>query len=69
MTYQYKGYNPNNAKHVNKYETNHYKRVPVLFDKDYYNNILKPACESLGVPVSTFIKQAVDDALGSITKK
>ena len=69
MTYTYKGYNPANSKHVKKYNSLHYKRVEIAFDKGYYESILKPICDSSGVTVSAFIKKAVADAVEGITKK
>lgn len=69
MSYTYKGYNPANCKHVNKYISTHYKRVSVCFDSSYYMEALKPVCDGLGLPVSTFIKQAVEHEVEHITKK
>lgn len=73
MAYKYTGYNPNNSRHVQKYVSEHYKRVPVYFDISFYNEVLKPVCDDLGVSVSGFIKQAVekavDDRRSGITEK
>ena len=69
IAYTYKGYNPANNKAVSKYNAEHYKRVTCQLDKDFYLNELKPICDSLGVPVATFIKQAVAEKIATITKK
>lgn len=57
--YEYRGYNPKNNKHVKKYNATHYKQVTVAFDLDYYSSTLQPFCESIGLPLSTFIKETV----------
>lgn len=57
--YEYKGYKPSNSKYVQKYIKDHYKRVEVRFSKDFYENELKPFCDSIGVPMSEFIKDAI----------
>ncbi len=59
----YKGYNPANSKHVQKYNAKHYKTVGVVFDREFYEHELKPLCESLDVSCSSFIKNIVIDYL------
>lgn len=61
MTYEYKGYKPGNTKHVYNYTRKHYHTMTVNFDKEFYSDTLKPLCDSLGIPVATFIKQAVSN--------
>ena len=56
-------YNPNRNKYIDEYKSDHYKRVAVDFKKDYYENTLKPAADSAGVKVATFIKQAVSEKI------
>ena len=61
--YEYKGYNPKNSKHVQKYNAAHYKLVTVAFDKEYYTSTLKPFCEEIGLPLSAFVKEAVQNEI------
>lgn len=61
--YEYKGYNPNNAKHVIKYTKEHYKRIPLNVDKDFFENELKPEADRVGLPISTWIKEAIKEKL------
>lgn len=58
MTYK-KEYNQQNY----KYRTEKFKRVGIDFDKEYYENVLKPAADSLSLPVGTFIKKAVENEI------
>ena len=46
-----------------KYAKNNLKRVPLDLQKEYYENILVPVCERSGVPVNTFIKQAIQEKI------
>lgn len=64
MTYNAK-YNEQNY----KYRSEKFKRVGIDFDKDYYENILKPIADSQEIPVGTFIKQAVDKEITRLQKK
>lgn len=66
--YEYKGYNPKNSKHVQKYNKDHYKIVGVPFDREYYNDTLKPLCDSLGISVSSFVRDAVKEKVDTILK-
>lgn len=61
--YEYKGYNPKNSKHVKKYNAAHYKQISIAFDKEYYSSTLQPFCESIGLPLSTFIKEATKNEI------
>ena len=65
MSYQYKGYNPANSKHVNKYVKDHYRTLTVRFDQSFYDDELKPLCDDLGVPVATFVKQLIADYIAT----
>ncbi len=58
MTYNSK-YNAQNY----KYRTDKFKRVGIDFDKTYYNDVLKPAADTVGIPVGTFIKIAVEEKI------
>lgn len=62
-TYVYKGYNPKNSKHVQKYDKSHYKRTYVRFPIQYYNEVLQPLCDSLGVTVPKFAKDAIEEKI------
>lgn len=64
MTYNAK-YNKQNY----EYRSEKFKRVGVDFDKEYYENILKPIADNLDIPVGTFIKQAVDKEINRIQRK
>lgn len=46
-----------------KYHAEHIKRVPLDMQKDYYNNILKPFADKLGMSVNTFIKEAIAEKI------
>lgn len=39
------------------------KRIPVDVQKRYYDNVLKPLVSSLGMPMNTFIKEAIAEKL------
>ncbi len=39
------------------------KRVGIDFKKEYYNDKLKPAADSLGMTVNGFIKSAIDEKI------
>lgn len=58
MTYNAK-YNEQNY----KYRSGKFKRVGIDFDKTYYEEVLKPAADSLNLPVGTFIKQAIQNEI------
>ena len=61
--YKYKGYDPKNDKHVQKYKAEHYKQISVIFDKEFYSSTLKPYCESVGISVASFVKEAVKNEM------
>ena len=42
-----------------KYNASNIKRIPLDIQKKYYTEVLKPAAESAGEPVNTYIKNAV----------
>ena len=46
-----------------KYQKEKLKRIPLNVQLDYYNNVLKPAAEKSGLPVNTFIKQAIQEKI------
>ena len=50
-------------KYNQMYKKQNYKRVPLDLQIDYYDKILKPAAEIAGVPVNTFIKQAIAEKI------
>ena len=52
-------------KAVQKYNAKTYKRVPLDIRKEDYE-ILKAACERLGMPVNTFIRYAINDRLRAL---
>lgn len=64
MAYKgYTGYDPAKVKDVLKYKKTHYKTITLSFNKDYYAEELKPFCESICVPISTFIKEAIENEM------
>ncbi len=56
-------YNPKRNDYIDKYKSDHYKRVAVDFKKSYYDETLKPAADSAGVPVASYIKEAVSEKI------
>jgi hypothetical protein len=46
-----------------KYAKNNIKRVPFDCQKDYYEEVLKPAAEKAGMPVNAFIKAAIAEKI------
>ena len=66
MAYEYKGYNPKNAKHVQKYVNSHYKKVTAVLPIEYFENVMKPLCDSLGLSISTFAKIAIENEVNRI---
>lgn len=58
-------YNPNYSKHNEENRKEKYKRVGIDFNKEYYNDVLKPAADHAGMPVGTFIKRAIDEYIGN----
>lgn len=66
MAYEYKGYNPKNSKHVQKYVKSHYKRISVDLNIEYFENVLKPLCDLVGVSVSAFAKRAIENEANKI---
>ena len=59
-------YNAKYNKQKTEYRKEKFKRVGIDFDKDYYENVLKPAAASVGMPVGTFIKAAVSDYIDNL---
>ena len=62
MAYEYKGYNPKNSKHVQKYMKEHYKSIALSYKKEDADAI-KAFAESKGMSVAGFIKQAIKEAM------
>lgn len=52
-------YNPKYSKKHEEYRSRKYKRVGLDFEKEYYDTVLKPAADASGMPVNTFIKEAI----------
>lgn len=57
-------YNPKYNEQKTAYRKEKFKRVGIDFDKEYYENDLKPAADAAGMPVGTFIKHIIDEYLG-----
>lgn len=46
-----------------RYNERHIKRIPLDVQKEYYDQVLKPAAEAAGLPVNTYIKEAVAEKI------
>lgn len=58
-------YNPKYNAQKYAYRTEKFKRVGVDFEKEYYENNLKPAADAAGETVGGYIKKAVDKRIRS----
>ena len=56
-------YKKSNNKNVLKYVRNHYHRFTVDIQKEFYDEVLKPYCESNGITVASFAKEAIINEL------
>lgn len=52
-----------------KYAKSHIRRVPFDVQIEYYENVLKPTAESLGEPVNTFIKKAIEERIAKLSER
>lgn len=52
-------YNPKYLQTDYKYRRDHFKRVGIDFQKEYYETVLKPAADAAGETVNGYIKEAV----------
>lgn len=48
------------------YQKENMKRVPLDVQKEYYEEVLKPAAERVGEPVNTFIKKAIEERIAQL---
>ena len=46
-----------------KYNKEHLKRIPLDVQRDFYEQILKPAADAASLPVNSFIKQAIAEKI------
>ena len=46
-----------------KYAAANYKRVPLDLNKDYFEEVLKPAAAAAGMAVNTYIKEAIAEKI------
>lgn len=46
-----------------RYNQKNIKRVPLDMQKEYYENVLKPFSDKLGMSVNTFIKEAIQEKI------
>ena len=61
---KYEGYNNTYGKNATmKYIKEKTKQVVVRWKKEDYDNRIKPGIEKSGLPMATFIKQAVEEKL------
>lgn len=56
-------YDRRQNKYTNKYKRDHYKRIGLLIDKSFYDEILAPKIEKSGLSVNAWIKQAIDEKI------
>lgn len=56
-------YNESSKKRTLKYMSGKQKRVSLNWLKEDYDNRIKPAIDKSGLPVSTFIKEAVEEKI------
>ena len=52
-----------------KYVTKNIKRIPLDVQKSYYDEVLKPAADRDGIPVNTFIKNAIHEKIERDSKQ
>ncbi len=63
---KYKGYNPNWGKEATqKYIKDKQQRVEVKWKKTEYAEHIEPAIKKSGLPVSTYIKRAVEEKISN----
>lgn len=53
----------NRTQYLIEYEKKNLKRIPFNVKKEWYDEVLKPYCEKLGMPVNTVIKQALKEKM------
>lgn len=46
-----------------KYNAKNIKRIPLDVQKEYYETVLKPAADSAGIGVNTYIKNAIAEKI------
>ena len=56
-------YNPKYNETAYKYRKTNLKRIPLDVQKDYYDNVLKPAADRSGTPVNRYIRIAIDEKI------
>lgn len=56
-------YDPKNNKYVNKYKQEHYKCLRVEVTKEFYSDILVPAAEAKGMPIATYVREAITEKI------
>lgn len=49
--------------YINNYKKTHYKRIVLNIDKEYYENVLLPEAQHLGIGTNTFIKEAIGEKI------
>lgn len=46
-----------------RYNEKNIKRIPLDIQKSYYETVLKPAAESAGLAINTYIKNAIAEKI------
>ena len=52
-----------------KYAKANLKRFPLDMQKEYFEDVLKPAAEAAGMPISTFIKAAIAEKIARMNEQ
>ena len=56
-------YDPKQNKYVNKYKQEHYKCLRVEVTKEFYTDTLVPAAEAKGMPIATYVREAITEKI------
>ena len=54
-------YDPKKNKYINKYKQEHYKSLRLEVSKEFYSDVLAPAAEAKGMPIATYVKEAITE--------
>ena len=55
--------------YINNYKKEHYKRINLNIDKDFYENELAAEAQRQGIKVNTFIKEAINEKIKRESKR
>ena len=57
------------SEYLINYKKEKLKRVPFDVQKEYYEEVLKPIADSVGEPVNTFIKKAIEERIARLAEE